>query len=190
MSLFQPHRMTPAPRHKVFISYHHANDEYYKNIFIGFFAGLQNSFISKAVELGDIDTYLKTETIRNKIRDDYIRDATVTVVLIGANTWQRKHVDWEISGSIRQTARNSRCGLLGLVLPTHPSYYQTYYDYGIIPPRLVGNVKVGYAEIYKWTDNSATVMSWIHRAFERKNAAIPDNSYPNFKNNKFSDRWC
>ena len=35
--------------------------------------------------------------MRQKIRDEYIRDATVAIVLIGPRTWQRKHVDWEHS---------------------------------------------------------------------------------------------
>ncbi len=36
--------------------------------------------------MGDIGTNLKTETIRQKIRNKYLADATVTVVLIGSET--------------------------------------------------------------------------------------------------------
>ena len=52
---------------------------------------------------GDIDDSLATDTIRQRIRDNFIRDATVTVVLIGPCTWQRKYVDWEIGSSLRAT---------------------------------------------------------------------------------------
>ena len=69
-----------------------------------------------------------TETIRQQIRDNFIRDATVTVVLIGPCTWQRKHVDWEIGSSLRKTKRNSRCGLLGILLPNHPNFGERTYD--------------------------------------------------------------
>ena len=46
----------------------------------------------------------------------------MTIVLIGPCTWQRKHVDWEIGASLRKTRKNSRCGLLGILLPNHPDY--------------------------------------------------------------------
>ena len=60
------------------------------------FSDYYDIMVSKSVELGDIDPNLKTETIRQKIRDNYLQDSTVTVVLVGAHTWQRKFVDWEI----------------------------------------------------------------------------------------------
>jgi len=79
-------------RHKVFVSYHHENDERYKIIFEKMFGDV---YISKSVEIGDIDPNLKTETIRQKIRDEFLRDSSVTVVLVGKETWKRKHIDWE-----------------------------------------------------------------------------------------------
>ena len=67
---------------------------------------MEGDIVDRSVEDGDIDdTNLSTETIRQKIRDDFIADATVTVVLIGPCTWQRKHVDWEIGSSLRATQR-------------------------------------------------------------------------------------
>ena len=105
-------------RHKVFVSYYHDDDQYYRELFEDRFSDYYDIMVSKSVELGDIDSYLKTETIRQKIRDEYLRDSTVTVVLVGAHTWQRKFVDWEIGSSIRQTQYNSRSGLLGILLPT------------------------------------------------------------------------
>ena len=77
-------------RHKVFVSYHHANDQYYRNQFEQLFANHYDIMVSKSVQIGDIDSNLGTETIRQKIRDEYLRDSTVTVVLIGTQTWQRK----------------------------------------------------------------------------------------------------
>jgi hypothetical protein len=91
---------------------------YWKERFEHLFSRETDGLISKAVGDGDIDDCLKTDTIRGKIRDEFIADATVTVVLIGPKTWSRKHVDWEISSSIRDTKNNPRCGLLGIFLPT------------------------------------------------------------------------
>ncbi|HBJ35717.1 MAG TPA: hypothetical protein DDZ51_13425 [Planctomycetaceae bacterium] len=178
-----------TPRHNVFVSYHHANDEAYKNNFVDYFANQTKQIISRAVEIGDIDSGLPTETIRTRIRDNFIRDATVTVVLIGTETWKRRHVDWEIASSLRQTSKNSRCGLIGLILPTHSNYLSTSYTAGLIPPRLVDNQKCGFAKIYKWTTDGASVVNWIHEAYNRRLSVEPDNSRVGFKYNRTGDSW-
>ena len=102
------HPQYGTQRHKVFVSYHHAQDQRYRDAFERLFADIHDIMVSKSVQIGDIAPGLKTETIRQKIRDEYLRDTTVTVVLVGRNTWQRKHVDWEIGASIRDTIRNTK----------------------------------------------------------------------------------
>ena len=108
-----------TPRHKVFICFHEKDIAYKKK----FVSMMGMRIVDRSVDTGNIDdTGLKTATVRQKIRDDYIRDASVTIVLIGPRTWQRKHVDWELGSSIRRTKKNSRCGLVGILLPNHPNY--------------------------------------------------------------------
>lgn len=175
-----------SKRHKVFVSYHHENDQKYRNLFERMSG---KAYVSRSVEVGDIDPYLKTETIRRKIRDEYLRDSTVTVVLVGKETWKRKHVDWEISSSIRHTQYNPRSGLLGIILLTYPRSSQNEYDPHTIPPRLHDNIECGYARIYNWTTNSSAIQAWIHEAFKQKNKVNPDNSRPLFKNNRSGSRW-
>lgn len=177
------------PRHKVFVSYHHANDQYYRDLFEGLFTNLHDIMVSKSVQIGDINPYLQTDTVRQKIRDEYLRDSTVTVVLIGTKTWKRKHVDWEIAASIRSTQYNPRSGLLGIFLPTHPDYGRDKYNPYICPPRLYDNVQCGFAKLYDWTTDPALVQGWIHDAFERRKKVDPDNSYPSFVNNRSGERW-
>ncbi len=178
-------------KHKVFVSYHHENDQFYRNLFELIFSKSERIFISKSVQIGDIDPTLKVETVRQKIRDEYLRDSTVTVVLIGTETWKRKHVDWEIAASIRQTFYSSRSGLLGLILPSHQSFGKPRYDIGTVPPRLHDNVSCGYAAIYKWfLDTSAdSIRQWIEEAFRRRSVCKPDNSYPHYVLNKSGNRW-
>ena len=176
-------------KHKVFASYHHANDQLYRTLFEFVFCKSERIFISKSVQIGDIDPLLKVETIRQKIRDEYLRDSTVTVVLIGADTWKRKHVDWEIAASVRQTQYNSRSGLLGIILPSHPSHGKSYYDIGTVPPRLHNNVLCGYAAIYQWSNNPNSVQQWIEYAFKQRSLRKPDNSYPHYILNKHGERW-
>ena len=175
--------MNASPKHKVFVSFHH-EDEYYKKAFVDMMEG---NIVDKSVTDGDIDdTPSFLETIRQKIRDEFIRDATVTVVLIGPCTWQRKHVDWEIGSSLRGTHFNPRCGLLGILLPNHTNYRTTNYNPKLIPPRLSDNwgEHDSFACIYDWSGNSQSVRHWIHRAFKRRDKTPPDNSRPQFGENR------
>ena len=181
-------RNTTSKRHKVFVSYYHTEDQRYRDLFEGLFSDIHDIMVSESVEIGDIDPYLKTDTIRQKIRDEYLQDSTVTVVLVGAHTWQRKFVDWEIGSSIRHTQYNSRSGLLGILLPTYPGPVNNTYDPYTIPPRLHDNKKCGFAKIYGWNEDPDTVQSWIHDAFKRRTEILPDNSRLSFKNNRSGER--
>lgn len=178
-------------RHKVFVSYHHDNDQEYRDLFEGLFSNVHDIMVSKSVQIGDISPNLKVDTIRQKIRDEYLRDSTVTVVLIGAETWKRKHVDWEIGASIRKTKCNSRSGLLGILLPTYPRPPSNSNNYFIhtIPPRLHDNIECGFAQIYNWCDNPRVVQQWIHEAFNQRNQVNPNNSRRLFVNNRHGERW-
>jgi len=182
MNLFE--LIDDTPKHNTFISFHH-EDEYYKYEIETDWGNYADGFISKAVGDGDIDPSLKTETIRQKIRDEFISEATVTMVLIGDGTWRRKHVDWEIGSSLINTRLNTRTGLLGIIIPT---YYRSIYlkseltengeqyNPNTIPPRLYDNVRCGYAKIYSWPSNPRIVKTWIHEAFERQKTIEPDQS--------------
>lgn len=176
-------------RHNVFVSYHHGNDQYYREKFENLFSNTYDIMVSKSVQIGDIDSSLPTERIRQKIRDEYLRDSTVSVVLIGSETWKRKHVDWEIGSSIRQTQYNSRSGMIGILLPNYPRDDITKYNPYTIPPRLYDNIECGFSKIYNWDDRPYEVQQWIHEAFERRNKINPDNSFQSFTNNKSGNRW-
>jgi hypothetical protein len=176
-------------RHKVFVSYHHELDESYKKIFELRFGNAFGAIVSGSVKDGDIDPNLQTDTIRQKIRDEYLRDTSVTVVLIGARTWQRKHIDWEIGSSIRDTKTNPRSGLLGILLPTYPRDDKSKYNARTIPPRLNDNIKCGFASIYNWSEDADTVQGWIHQAYLRKDTKQPDNSRAYFGKNRSGEEW-
>lgn len=180
-------------RHKVFISYHHTEpDQSYRNQFENIFVNNHDIMVSKSVQIGEIVSTLRTETIRQKIRDEYLSDSTVTIVLIGTLTWQRKHVDWEISSSIRATLNSSRSGLLGIFLPSYPLSSQNKFNTNTIPPRLYDNwkdEKKRFAGLYNWSLNPLDIQKWIHEAFDKRDKMSPDNSYEHFSNNKTSDHW-
>lgn len=180
------------PSHKVFISYYHEDDQEYKNRLV---QALDSKFVDKSVSQGDIhDERLPLDEIRRIIRDEHISDATVTVVLIGCCTWQRKHVDWEISASIIDRRNNERCGLLGILLPTHLDYRKRPQDRNkkLIPQRLARNVggDKPFAMIYDWPNNglSKKILPKIHAAYLRRNKTPwPDNNLNMFVNNRRGD---
>jgi hypothetical protein len=185
------------PRHKAFLCFHHGDPltdpfcgQRYKERFENLFHYEYEAIITKSVQDGDINEGIAVESIRQKIRDEYIADATVTIVLIGPETWKRKHVDWEISSSLRNTSKNPRCGLIGILLPTYPDYNATLNTFNpyTIPPRLWDNKKSGFAQIYRWEENPIVMKEWIHQAFLQKDKVLPDNSYPLFKNNRPTDQ--
>ena len=127
--------MAQIKRHKVFISYH-VDDQKYKDRFAQM---LKNDIVNKSVKDDDIDdTNIKVETIRQKIRDDYIADATVTVVLIGPCTWQRKHVDWKLVPVLRDTKKNS----------------------GVVCWHLLPNPQISRKETYNLTDPAVGGIAW------------------------------
>ena len=177
--------MTQAKKHKVFISYHHEMDQAYRDRFVKIMA---DYIVDKSVDTGDIvDCNLPLDEIRRRIRDDFIADATVTVVLIGPCTWRRKHVDWEIGSSLSDTDNNDRCGLLGILLPEHPNFQKQEYDPRLVPPRLADNCNGddSFALIQDWTRKTMEIRDWIHQAFlRRKKQPDPDNSREQFANNQ------
>ena len=180
-----------SDRHKVFVSYHHENDQAYRDRFETLFSDIYDIMESRSVQIGDITPNLHIDNVRQIIRDDYLQDSTVTVVLIGTETWKRKHVDWEISASISHTKASDRSGLLGIFLPTHPDYGRDKYNPYIIPPRLYRNAKCGYAKLYHWNTNPNNVQIWIHEAFKRRKQKNlnPHNSDPLFAKNRSGNRW-
>ena len=169
--------MNAVRRHRVFISFHHG-DQLWKDKFV---AQIGPNIIDESVGDGDIDdARLSTETVRQRIRERFIRDATVTVVLVGPCTWQRKHVDWEIGASLRHTSENPRCGLVGITLPNHDDFGRGKCRIRLMPPRLADNCdgRDRYACVYDWPswNFGETVRRWVHRAFERRDGTPPNNS--------------
>ena len=103
-------------KHKVFISFCH-NDQRYKDA-LAAWGERHGLFVDRSVDTGDISEDLNADQIRAKIRDEYLRDSTVTIVLVGTETRHRKHVDWEIHSSMHDGKVNKKSGILVVNLPT------------------------------------------------------------------------
>jgi hypothetical protein len=168
-------------KHKVFISHYHA-DSKAVNEFVEKFANQENIFTPKIV--GDeYDTTIKSDDadyIMRKIREDYLTDSTVTIVLIGDETYKRKYVDWEIASTLRNDPNNKRSGLIGIFLPNKNSKNT------IIPERLQDNINSGYASLYIYpTYAHIELEEWIEKAYnQRDDGSKVDNSRKLYKNNR------
>ncbi len=177
-------------KHKVFIAFH-SDDMEYKEKFEQI---SKDVIVTRSVQDGDISDDTTTDGIMQKIRDEYLSDSTVTVVLIGKLTWQRKYVDWEIFSSLRNTQSSPRSGLLGILLPTYPMLGGKY-DIHTIPPRLYDNTnkgdqsKEGYAEIYGWTESQTDISQIVENAFSKRNTLPVDLSRDRFANNHTGGGW-
>ncbi len=113
-----------ATKHRVFISYHHKKDQREKNALLTLNKKYE-IFIDGSVDTGDIDENLPDETIRQKIRDEYLKDTTVTILLVGVETAKRKHIDWELYSSMYNGKVNKQSGILVIQLPsTKPEHFR------------------------------------------------------------------
>ncbi|HVV86204.1 MAG TPA: TIR domain-containing protein [Kofleriaceae bacterium] len=166
-----------TPRHRVYLSYHHDDDGAYRDVFEARLRDAYHHPLPSSKTLA-LDPTLCTETLRQKIRNEHLRDTSVTVVLIGLRTCQSKHVDWEIASSIRDTELGPRSGLLGILLPTHPAFGGSHYDPTTIPARLQDNLARGFATLRSWSDDPVLVGEWIHLAYVHAKRLHPINSRP------------
>ena len=114
-------------KHRVFVSYHHKNDQAYKEYLINW-AEENNIFVDWSVDTGDISDDLSDEQIREKIRDEYLRDCRVTILLVGTETKYRKHVDWELYSSMHNSQLNKKSGIIVILLPSAKSEFFTVGD--------------------------------------------------------------
>ena len=98
-------------------------------------------FLDRSVDTGDISDHLSDQQIRRKIRDEYLRDSTVTIVLVGQETRRRKHM-LGIYSSMFDGRVNKRSGIIVINLPGISGTYHA--PYGAKEKSLL------YSEITSW----------------------------------------
>lgn len=144
--------------HRAFVSYYHYEDQSYKYALDSMNAD-NDIYVDYSVQLGDIDdTYMTDDQIRRKIRDEYLRDSSVTILLCGKNTRRRKHIDWELFSSMYDGSVSKRSGVLVINLPSienqyfHASHGTTEKEY--LYPSVTGwitvETKAEYQERYPY----------------------------------------
>lgn len=141
-------------RRKVFISYHRA-DSLEVNRFLSVFSGAYGTFLCRGIGAGmagDIINSTNTDYVMARIRDLYLQDSTVTMVMIGSCTWSRKYVDWELQSSLRSGLTFTPNGVLGVKLPSFSS--------GQYPDRLNANLLSDAERLTGRRDCYARVIDW------------------------------
>ncbi len=154
-------RNTDTTRHKCFVSYH-AADSVEVQQFIEQFG---ETFIPRVIGVSDDDPWVdssNTDYIMSLVRERYLGDSTVTIVLVGRCTWARRYVDWEVYSSLKQYAGSQINGLMAVTLPSAANYSSKQ-----LPARVDDNVidVDGYARWYKYPSTQLSLRNQIETAF-------------------------
>lgn len=166
-------------RHKCFLA-HHAEDA---EEVLGFLDAFGAALIPRSIGVqadNFIDSY-DDDYVMSQIRQRYLADSTVTIVMIGACTWARKYVDWEIYSTLRSSSTSARNGLMSIRLPSGRG--------APFPERLESNLSRGavhgYARAWKYPSTVATLQGYIEDAFQARTvrAKLIKPSAPRWKRN-------
>ncbi len=170
--------LTPIqPKRKVFISYHHANDQFWYDTFSNEFDDQLDLFYDGSLDRRIDST--NAQYLDRTIRENYISGTSITIVLIGTETWKRRWVDWEIYATLEDEH-----ALLGIVLPEP---FHTIGNKGgiMVPDRFLDNHSSGYAHIIHWTNDANFLNQAIEYAIAKSkvNKRFLVNSRPKLSRN-------
>ncbi len=156
-------------RRKVFVSYHHDDDVEAKN-FIKHWTETNKVFIPRMLGLSDEDDFIDSndpEYVMSQVREKYLQDTSVTIVLIGSCTHSRRYIDWEIKTTLRQATDSLPSGLIAIILPLKGTRAH-------LPERLLDNWndqnKECYARYYVAPTEVSQLKGWIEDAFQARTA--------------------
>ena len=170
-------------KRKVFIS-HYKEDRTEVDEFIKKFANEEQIFTPYVLGANDNDDFINStnsDYVMNQIWEKYLKDTTVTIVLIGHCTHSRRYIDWELKSSLRQ-GRYIPNGVIGIILP---SLGTSSY----MPSRLKDNWNKDlncYARYKPYPTSAMQLGSWIEDAYSARTtrASLINNSQEVMKYNK------
>jgi hypothetical protein len=170
-----PYRSTILhPKRTVFISYYGGDDQEVKEFLAQWATGDTAVFTPRI--LGDgvyareglIDS-TNSEYVMAEIRRRYIRDASVTLLLVGTCTHSRRYVDWELKATLRRGDSDPN-GLLAILLASaNPGRGGSFPH---LPARFAKNHDSGnvncYARYYYLPSSADELDGWIEDAVEAR----------------------
>ena len=164
---------TVLPRRKVFISYFKGDKWWVDKLVADWGQSGSGVFIPHVLGVREDDDFVDSDDvdyIMSAIRDRYLQDTSVTIVIIGRCTHSRRFVDWEIKGSLRQPANGLPNGLLGIEIPP-PKDAAGNPIWHHLPDRFSRNYdgqskSSSYARYYVWPTNGAELRRQIEEVFQ------------------------
>lgn len=141
----------------VFVSYAHRLDQDSADTFRETFGIDRDVFSDRSLENSDLSLYTD-DTIKNNYIRPKIRNSSVTIILIGAETGGRWWIDWEIYYSLLHTTGNGRNALLGIRIPNKQHW---------VPQRLSDNLHMG--KIIDWPRDYRTLENAIEEVYNLRN---------------------
>jgi MTH538 TIR-like domain (DUF1863) len=156
-------------KHKVFVSYHHGGDQAFYDAFSKAFHDTYDVIYDNSLER-QVDSD-NADYVMRHIRENYITGSSCTIALVGAQTWGRKYVDWEIKATL-----DKMHGLIGVYLPN--AARDPKNSKIMVPDRLFDNIQSGFALWLSWqqvTADSAQLERYIAEAKARELRLIVNN---------------
>jgi hypothetical protein len=153
-------------KRKVFISFFQ-NDRTEVDAFILNWATNAQVFAPKALGIVGNETFINSsdpEYVMGQIRQKYLGDSTVTIILLGTCTHSRRYVDWEIKTSLRRGDYTPN-GLIAILLSSACGSAH-------LPDRFRANwnaQNIGcYARYYAMPTSAVQLRGWIEDAFSAR----------------------
>ena len=153
-------------KRRVFIS-HYRGDRGEVDQFIDYFANREGVFTPYVLGANDNDDFINSSNpdyVMQQVRAKYLRDSTVTIVLMGRCTHSRRYVDWEIKSSVAQ-GQTLPNGLSGIILPSRGAN-------AYLPDRFEANWQSGHANCYarywQYPSTSQILGNWIEDAYSSR----------------------
>lgn len=150
-------------KHKVFISYHHHGDQAYYNAFSEAFHDtydvIYDNSLERSIDSDDVNYVMR------RIRESHITGTSCTIVLVGAESPERKYIDWEIAATLEKNH-----ALIGVRLPT--ARMTADNQHVIVPDRLHDNIQSGFASWLTWAQITAGTAQLERYIAEAKNRSL------------------
>lgn len=182
---------------RIFISYHHKREQNLKNELSNLIYKLGDYYEIKdnSVNIGDIDPNLPDKIIYRTIREQFVKDTNITIVILGKHTKCRKHIDREIGSSLSRYGSFSRRSESSLIILLTDDFIKENkmnhefdnkdYSYLISEQnsgqRIYNNVKNGYAVVDSFRNiilNPSILKVLFVKSQSNAKRNKPDNTAP------------
>lgn len=126
---------------KVYISCYNNNDREYKNKLISLNKERNNTIFEliKSETKQYISLDPKQDGFTKWIKNKYLRDSEVLILLVGLETKNRKHIDWEVRAIMEENALYKKGGIMIVYLDDVVNKYGNRIPRSVLPKVLAEN---------------------------------------------------